>query len=281
MKHAILSWALPLSALFVFGPMAGSVTGALRAVDGGPDATALVCTSPAMGVARYVVAFAIACLAGVLGAKLVNVRTGLMSCGLTLAWATWKTGTVDMLIRRAGDASPLKALAVEGAIVGVLGVIVATVICLAGGGDPHEDPDQADAEQDGFGRFIPTPIALGAVLVGTVVGGAGAWLVAFEPLKGQVFAAAVVAGLVTAAAGRIIQHRTPASAFFVGAMVLAIVGPISGAVAQSSTIVADMYAGNLMPLATPLPLDWVAGFFVGVPMGLGWAASMIEKRLEK
>jgi hypothetical protein len=64
-------------------------------------------------------------------------------------------------------------------------------------------------------------------------------------------------------------------------MVLAIVGPISGAIAQSSTIVADMYAGNLMPLAAPLPLDWVAGFFVGVPMGLGWAASMIEKRLEK
>ena len=36
-------------------------------------------------------------------------------------------------------------------------------------------------------------------------------------------------------------------------------------------------AGKLFVLARPLPLDWLAGAFIGAPIGLVWAASMVDK----
>jgi len=35
--------------------------------------------------------------------------------------------------------------------------------------------------------------------------------------------------------------------------------------------------GDLFTLAMPMPLDWLAGAFWGIPIGLSWAESMVEK----
>ena len=60
--------------------------------------------------------------------------------------------------------------------------------------------------------------------------------------------------------------------------VLAIVGPLSGEALASSGVVATTYKGNLFPLANISALDWIAGGLLGIPLGVAWAGSMIEKR---
>ena len=50
-------------------------------------------------------------------------------------------------------------------------------------------------------------------------------------------------------------------------------------IVNNGTMVADMYAGELFALARPAPLDWIAGGFIGVAIGISWAGSMIDRHV--
>jgi hypothetical protein len=294
MSKAVLHWSLVALALFVFGPLAGSLTGSLRAADGGPAATLLVCTTPAKGVLVALGVMALAAVPGLIAARLVGVSSGMMAAGLTLAWASWRTGTVDEILRVAQSDRPLWTMAGEGALVGVLGILLAATIVAAGKPD-HGFGDQEAGPADAAGppastATVPVRLAgslklgfsghgVGVGLPAAIAAGAGAaWLIAIEPNKGQCVVAACLAGLAAAAVGRVVEYRTPAVTLFLAMAVLAIVGPISAAFIQRDVVGASL-AGNLFHLSYLIPLDWTAGALIGIPLGASWAASMIDKRV--
>ena len=92
-----------------------------------------------------------------------------------------------------------------------------------------------------------------------------------------VHAAATVGALVATVVGRVIDARTPTWSYVAVISVLGVASPVSAGLIHGSEIVTASYSGDLLPLAHMAPLDWIAGAFLGVPLGSAWAASMIER----
>ena len=295
MKQTTTRWSVHLLALCALGPLAGYLVSTLRAADGGPDTSLLVNTTPVKGVIFGLISFALAGLIGVVGARFVtrndesgqprpDARAGLFAAGITLAWAAGRAGRVDVLIRSADSAGPMTTLAIEGLIVGTLGVLLAAVIY--GVGKPEEQvpgndkPATIGAIIGAIKRVIKAPGVQVAVPIATVVGAAGAWIAAASPLKGQTIGAAFVAGILAGGAGRVADQRTPAQSFMLCIGVLAVVGPLSIFIfKQGAGPVEAAVQGTMFSVAQIAPLDWVAGGMLGVPLGVAWAGSLIEKRL--
>lgn len=270
--------------MLAVGPAASFFLLPLRASDGSLAATPLVCAEPMVGLGRGLIAMLIALAMGLLACRIAGFRSALSAVGLVLAWMAWRTGDVDQLIRSAGSAAPLRALAVEGAIFGTMAVVLGAV--LASVGRMVEAVEEGDIgtgsvlakiglRPAGGGRalMIFVPLAI-------VAGGAAAWVVAATPIKGQAVFAAVLGGVAVAAVGRLVDPRMALAVMLLPIAVLATISPLMGQVlASSAGVVAESYRGSLFPLAHVTPLDWLAGGFLGIPLGAAWATSMVDKQM--
>ncbi|HRQ72446.1 MAG TPA: hypothetical protein PLU35_05400 [Phycisphaerales bacterium] len=291
MLKAASRYLPPLAALFVLGPIAAYLVNLLRAPDGSRDATLLVGSSPVLGVVVLLGVFVIAGAAALLATHFHGWRSGMWTAGLTLAHAAWASGPVDMVIRREASPGVLTAFAVEGLMVGVLSAVLAAAVWLVAvrryerSHDPHEAPDSAPRRphpKNELLRAVMAPGALVGIGVAVVAGGAVAWLVAQEPIKGQAVFAAIFAGIVGAGFGRLASSYLDDAAnsltFFVALAVLAVVAPIAARFVHGDQLVADLYAGRFFGPAAPVGLDWAAGGFLGIPIGVSWFASLFERR---
>ncbi len=284
MPKSILRWIIYLAAVLAAGPLAGLATAWLRAPDGGSDATPLASSSPVLGLAAGLGAVLLAMVVGLVAGRLVGIKAGMSAAGLVLAWAAWRTGTIDHIIRGAGSGRVLWRLAIEGVLFGAAGVAVALLLSRLGTPDHHDEHGRDAKPGDGHEprRFSLDPKLLaGPVAAGLVAGGVAAWLIAQTPLKGQAVAAAIIGAIAAAAAGRLVDYRAALPTLAIPIALLAVLGPLSGMVmgASPDVLVAGRN-GALFPLANILPLDWIAGGLLGIPLGVAWAGSLIEKRTE-
>lgn len=276
MAQATIRWGLYLAALVVIGPIARRLTGALHALDGSGEATVLVTGSVAAGLGAAVGVFALAALVAVPAAWLLGARPAMTTAGLVLAWASWGTGTVDHILRREPSPGTFWRLAAEGVLVGLLGLVLVGLIVLSARAEHHQEPGPRLDRFLGPLRRATTPMA---AALAVVFAAAGAWLIAVEPLKGQALGAAVVAGILAAAAGRLADVHAPAFVFLIPVVVLAIGAPVVAATTTEGGIelVLTVNQQGLFRLANILPLDWIAGAFLGVPVGHAWAGSLLHR----
>ena len=303
-----LPWML---ALFVLGPIAGRLTGALRAADGSHDATLLVGLSPAAGVLAGVVTILFAGVVGVFGSRMNGCRSGLNAAGIVVAWAASQTATIDTLLRQADGGSPLVPLAIEGLVFGLMALPMAALVWWAGlgrglHGSIHPLPDGSPGLM-GFisgghkhgPKLAPEHESLAATLVraltrtsslaamgATVAAGVlVTYLVCQDALKGQAIFAAALTGIVAVPLGRLagesLGEQPPLVAFLVGFAVLALAGPLAAKFVQGGSLIADLYKGDLLPVAVPVSLDWIAGACIGLPIGEAWFFSMFQPHAAK
>ncbi|VAX39106.1 hypothetical protein MNBD_PLANCTO03-1284 [hydrothermal vent metagenome] len=311
MLNAILKQLPWMLALFVLGPIAAMLTGALRAVDGSGNATLLLGIAPAKGILAGLVTLGFAGGVGVFASRLNGSRSGLNAAGIVLAWAASQTATIDAILRRADSAAPLTILAVEGLVFGLLAVPVAAIIWQAGlgrglHGSLHPLPDGSPS----LGAYLtapPTnakglrpehesltatllrafirPAGLGAIGVTVVVGFVISYLVCQDTLKGQAIFAAALTGIVAVPVGRMVgetlKEQPPLAAFVAGFAVLGLVGPLAAKFMQGSEIIATLYQGDLLGVAAPVSLDWIAGACIGLPIGEAWFLSMFQSQTAK
>jgi hypothetical protein len=278
MRQNLYRWFLLLCSALVLGPLAGMMTSSLRAADGGPHASLLVNSSMALGIAITLGVFVLAAVAGIAGARIESLRHGFLCTGLVLAWAAWGTGQVDRILHQTLSASTMYTLSAEGVLVGALSLGLAAAMVLIAR-QPPPDPALAPHHHNPEPRTLvdqATPMALAASVI---VAGLIAWIVAQDTLKGQTFAAAALAGMFGATAGRLAAPAASALTFVAAIVLLAIVSPTIAAFMHSSALGPTRAAlsGALFPLSRPLPLDWAAGGFVGIPLGLSWASSLVDK----
>ncbi len=283
MRSTIIRWAIYLFALLVAGPAVGMLVGSVHAVDGGP-ASPLVSSAPALSLAAAIGALVVALLIGLVTARILGLAPALTAAGLVVAWAAWKTADNDQLVRTAQSGSPLVKLAVEGAILGIFGLAIIFTCWMF---SRHEGIETSQKRRSVEERLIAAVLIKmfagkgGAVsiVVGAAAAAVAAWLIGISPLKGQAVFAAIVAGTFSAAACRLVDFESPIPTMFLPLALLAIVGPLTGlALSGSAGVVAATYKGSLFPLANISPLDWIAGGLLGIPIGVSWAGSMIEKR---
>ncbi len=268
----LIRWSVPMASLFALGPLAALLVRTLHGPLGGDELTFLIGPGFAQGLGVLLAVMGIATFAGVLGSRVDNPHAGLTCAGFVLAWAAWQTGEVDGILRTTRDDGVLRTLALEGAIVALLGIASAWIVLRAGANrtpPEHVVEHRLDLRDAGLptGVLVCIAVALGA-----------AYVVAREPLKGQAVAAAVIAGIAGSLLARLASPRTPAMAYVAGVALLAIVAPLAASlVVGPRGAAAAANAGSLFRAANILPMDWLAGALVGTPLGLSWAASMMHK----
>lgn len=278
MTHALVRWLIPLLALFAVGPVAGWLMWSIVAADGSHDISVLLNGSLARAVMGLLGVVGLATLVGVAGARFVAPRSGLFAAGLVLAWGAWSTGRIDHLIANQPTNATMYTLVLEALLVGGLGVLSAFVILRVPSTPIGQDEGLPAHEREPSAFNDPsTLIALGgAAIAGAVV----AFLLAQDALKGQTVFAAFAAGLVGATVGRMCSQRCSPVVFFAAIALVAILAPAAATLVHpgASGVLRAAKAGSMLALARPLPLDWMAGAFIGIPIGLAWAGSMVESR---
>jgi hypothetical protein len=158
-------------------------------------------------------------------------------------------------------------------------------VVLGGGGRMGDDEHASEVSEVEEARGPLHRRLLGEQFVlvwgaGILAGGAGAFLVAASPLKGQAIGAAIIGAVCVGIAGRLVEVRAPLPTLMVPVAVLSALGPLVGALLAGGgeAGLATVYRGAIFPISQIVPMDWLAGGFVGVPLGVAWAASMVEKR---
>jgi hypothetical protein len=280
-KLAVLRWAIPLAAGAVLGPIAAWLAGTVRAVDGGHAATLLVSDSPVVGVAALA-GVGVLALAGAGAARIVGPRLGLFTAGIVLAWGAGGVGRVDSALATAAGngvvpGAIVPRLVLEGLLAAILAGVLAIVVLRAGRSFRETRPgreEPAPARSEIFAGAAPLALA-GALAACSLA----VWFLSRDGPKGQTLAAGIIGGVLSGLVGRMISGSASAALFVVVGGVLAVVGPLAGVVAHGGNagLVTGAIDGGLFPLARLGALDWIAGAFVGVPVGLAWAASMVEK----
>lgn len=280
MIEATTRWALYITSLIVLGPIAGLLMGLTDGPDGSAG-TALVSTSPFLGVIALVLGSAIAAAIGALAASRCGLRPGLTCAGIVLCWMAGMSAGVKSAISAAGQ-GPWGAFIMEGIVVALCLMAIGVAIAFAArrhtpSPADHVTPQSAEAlETEHAIRFSPRSII--AVAIAAAGGAAAAWVLAVTDLKGQVIAAAALAAIAIAVIIKLIDLKTPALGALAAVALLAIAGPAYAmATVPESSALADAYAQALPGIVRLTPLDWAAGALLGTPIGLAWAASIVKR----
>lgn len=274
MVKATLRWTFLLAALFVLGPLAYAATHHLRDASLGHATTLLVGGSLSAGLLAGLIVFALAAGAGALGARFFALPAGLTGAGFILVWGAWGLGTLDAIVRRTRESSDLPILAFEG-------LLVMSIAILVGWGleriAPPPDPVDDSRSTPPNAKIIAASSAACAV-----VGGLAVWIFCVTTLKGQTVASAAIAGLLGAAAAQLVAAFMGSSIGvippMIGMAIIALAGPLSARAMHGSEFVQAVFNAGVLPLAKPLSLDWAAGAMIGIPIGLSWAGSMLERK---
>jgi hypothetical protein len=285
MSRASIRWIFYLVAVFVVGPLAGMLVASLHGLDGSTHTTLLVNASIPKGILVGVVVLAAATAMGAGCAFITDARSGMVTTGLVLVWAAWRGGQVDEILRTAGGSgnakSALYPMAVEGAVLGAAAVLATVLIMRVARRNPDQTASPSGPTTNGIVAMLKKAItgegvAISVITTVAVTAGIAWWLV-FSEYKGQVLLGAAVAIFLGVAAGRVAGNQPPPQACMIAVGLLAALSPAAAAIAQGSDILATTYAGSLFPIARLAPLDWIAAGFLGAPVGLTWASSIIEK----
>ncbi len=264
----IRDWGIVGGALLVVGPLAGRLADTLHTRSGLEDATPLTSSSPLSGVVIGMLVLVLAIGYGLMAGRIAHVRLGIVSAGLVLTWPAWQFGRAADLIRDAGGLAPVTSFAIEGAVFGVVCLLgVVGLIRLSRPVTPMHGPESA-----------PPKDMLFAIVAGAIGAALGAWLIAQSSLQGQVYAAAITAGVVGGAAARSVSSRAPMLPIIAGCMLLAVIGPMTALFGNSGDPLARLYSGEWPGLALLTPFDWFAGILIGAPLGEMWANSMIDRQ---
>ncbi len=282
MLKAALRSIVVVASLLAIGPLAAMLINSLRDADGGRAVTLLVNGNLGGGLAAGAVVFVAAAIVGLAASHFLSLNTGLMSAGIILAWGRWGEGTLEGVVRRAGNGKDLTMLAVEGLVVTLIAAALTRLMVKVAHNAQHPDSKPSGALIAGPDGASIWPMFFAVLLAGAAAAGVITWLLSVSGAKGQTFAAAVLGAIAAGATAQVIAsskgfHAMPATPMLSIALV-ALVGPLVAMVMHGAGLIDAVYSGKVFSLARPFCLDWAAGALLGVPIGLGWAGSMLDRR---
>jgi len=264
--HALARWMTLLAALLIVGPVIGFLTDRIAPIPGSVHGTAIVSASPAVGVAIVVGCIVLATIIGCIGSRMISVGHGLTCAGVALAWSAFRSGHLLDLSRAVDPGALGTRLALEGAIIGIATLAGAILIIRSG---PKSTPSMLEGMTSGA--------SIGSMAATTTIGLVVAMLIAQDDKVGQTFAAAVAGSAVGAAAARTLVNGAPRGAALVAIPLGAALCPAVGFALSPHPMDSAILGGSVHALARIMPIDWCAGALIGIPFGLSWAGSMIEK----
>lgn len=250
-----------LAALFA-GPVAAAMLRLAAGPDGRGPVSALLSASPALAWLIAVGVIGLAGGIGIVSAKFVNFRWGLLCAGLVLAWVASACGDLEASIRATAPGSPMIKLAIDGTLLMLLGAGAAA-------GIQRFASDRAVWAE---GRAAPAVTFGLGVAISAVCAAAASFLVAQTSMTGQAVFAACCGAMFAGVLLRAMHIAAPAWAILLGIMLVAAAGPLIAEATSRSAVelVRTVNAGGGPPLARVLGWDWLAGSFIGLSVGLAW-----------
>ncbi len=278
MVKNVLRWVMVLLALLVVGPIAGMMVVGLQTRTGLQGPPLLLASNPGLGLAFLVAIMALAAALGSVTARFIGRGYGMGVAGVVVGWAAIRSATFDDLLRDFDGHPPFARLALEGLLAGLLSLLVALAIDKSAGSS-HQPTAETGMRRATRSHMTWSPVGTGAIAAALVT-----WIVAYQSLKGQTIAAGVFAGIVAAGVTQVLTNAQRGNVArltpFITITVLATLAPIVVMLIPGGpNLAVAAYSGKMPPLGRVMPLDWIAGAFMGFPVGLGWARSILASRL--
>lgn len=275
---SVFRWIAVLLALLVVGPIAGTLVERLHTPTGLNAPPPLLAAQTIIGAGSLVAIMAMALALGSVTAALVGRGYGMGVAGVVIGWGAIRSATFDDLLRDFDGRPPFVRLAIEGLVTGALAMLVALAIDKSAGQSHEPRPET------GIRKGVLSPMTWSAVAGGVIAASIVAWIVAYQSLKGQTIAAGVFAGIVSAGVTQVMTNAQRGNvarlAPFLVTTVLAAGVPLAVMLLPGGpNLSVAAFSGKMPPLARVMPLDWVAGAFMGFPVGLGWARSILSSKL--
>jgi hypothetical protein len=274
--HTVAVWAVLAAALLVIGPIVSAVGAGVDGPTGGRHATLLNTDHPLAAIATLAVGLVLAGGLGVASARFIGPRVGLIAAGAVLVWPAWTLGRAAGVLQADPSAGVLRAMALEGLLVGVLVTLLAAATLAARPVRSLEGKAVADHLAL---RNIASPAAGLALAISAVAALLVAAGIALSPQVGQAIAAVIGGTVIGAAAARAVAQQAPLIAIIAGAGAAAVIAPLYASM-QAGDLAAAVDAGTVSGLALISPLQWGAGLLIGVPLGDAWAESLLTSDAE-
>jgi hypothetical protein len=203
---------------------------------------------------------AVACAVG----RVINAAVGMFVLGIGLAVVAGRSGTV---LDAAFDADSLRPMAVETLAWAVAAAALSAIVFRASG--PLLDFPARDRKGP-FLREVVNPDALRSLLAGLATA-AVLWFCLASFTKGQAIGCAFAGGVIAAFIGRrILGDSQPI--LLMAAPVLAVgAAQLWTSFTFRAPLDQALAARALPGWSMAMPIDVVAGTFLGVPFGLGWS----------
>lgn len=282
MTRAIVRWVCISAAALVTGPLAAKLMTPLTFPWGDAKPIPLLAESVPWGLVALVGVIALTGLAGLATARLADVRSALIACGFTLAWPACVLSQSDELIRLSAGRRILIPWMVEGGVLLVVVTLMVAAFSLVARRRYPSDSISTEGTRSAIASAFASPRWPAVVLGATIAAGIAAWFIGVTPLRWQALAATVGAGIAAGSTARIIDDTAPVALIALPLGVLAVLAPLLGVLITGPTnLLAACDAGQLFRLLHMLPIDWLAGGLIGVPMGMAWAGSMVEPHMQR
>ncbi len=238
--------------------------------------TILQAQSPMGAGIALIVGLTVASIVGAVVGRLTNAIVGLFIVGVGLGVVALRFGSIQD-VAFADDGS-LHLLALE-TVLWAVAVLGSTLLVFKLAGPlPDFVADDDEDEEPTWSRWTLGGAVGGVVMLPVV------WLIARSELRGQAIAATVIGGLFAGLLARLLSPNTQPRLIFASACLMGAVGHIIGALIvgrSGAGSLDEAYVASALPAVSyALPIDYAVGSFIGVAMGLGWAASFLQNEPE-
>ncbi|MGH7242595.1 MAG: hypothetical protein ACREJD_04190 [Phycisphaerales bacterium] len=287
MRKAVFEWVSLVLAVLILGPVAGLMPAMLRSPAGSGQTSALTSTTPLLGIFFSLGALGLALVVGMFGSKTVTRPMGMACAGFTLIWVACRFGRAEMIFRE--SSSPTTSawlMALEAAILAIPALWVVTMVQRPRPFDFDDSLPTLSEVRTGLIEGIRSLFRDHRGLLAVVAAAAGAVfgcaLGSISLMKGQCVFAGVLAGIGAGCAGGLViagLDSRPALAPYLGLLLVAIAAPVFAIFTHGAGLGTAAVTGDLVPLGRLIPMDWIAGMFLGVPWGLSWVSGMVKDQL--
>ncbi len=223
-------------------------------------------TSKGAAIGVLATVLIIATAAAALIGRLVNAVVGMFVVGAALAALSMRSGAFDAVIFDSGD---LNSLGLE-TLLWTLPAALATLAVFLASGPLPDVPRRYD---DGpwwreYFDFDALRVGLVGTLMLLVV-----WLIVRNMMKGQALGGACLGGIAVGMAYRMIAPQVQPVVAFITPILFLGVGEMLVSRQPPLTTELLFTVNEIAPQTRVMPLDAVAGSFIGVAIGIGWARS--------
>jgi len=267
--EVVRNWIIMLAALALSIITFLLVEPILLSPQGSFGPTVLQAQAPVAACLAMLAALSVGTVIAVGIARIFHPSTGLLVLGIGLGWLALQLQTFHQVALHGS----FNWLVLEGLLWAIVVLVIVVIMARAIGPMVQPMLDPGEMIPDWAASIEAIKMGAAGLAVLPVV-----WLIAQSPFKGQVLAATIIGSVAAGLVGRLVAPTVQPYLLFAGVCLFGALGQwVAGIMIPPDQVEAMVTSGALPHIALPLPIDYAAGSLIGVPLGLQWGSSFLQK----